>query len=381
MAVSIEGRKMRYLRSFIEKDLEKKIVLLGGPRQVGKTTLAQSYKGEYFNWDNDDDRQSIINKMWDDEKRLLVFDELHKRPKWKTWIKGIYDKEKNKHSFLVTGSARLDVYRKGGDSLLGRCHHWRLHPFTLDEHPANMSKDEVFKRLMSIGGFPEPFIEKDPDFVRRWRKERFDRVIREDIRDLENIRDINSLSLFADMLRSRVGGMIEPSNMARDIQVAPKTALHWLDVLEKMYIGFSIKPFTKNISRSIVRPPKFYFFDNGDVIGDEGSRFENLIATHLLKRLHFIEDSEGYRMGLHYLRDKDNHEVDFVISRDGVIEEIIEAKLNDNNISSGLIYFKERHKAKRVVQIVANLSKKMTRNGVELLSPLDYFSRPPWDKK
>ena len=342
---------MRYLRSFIERDLKKKIVLLGGPRQVGKTTLVQSYLGEYFNWDNDDDRQIILNKRWDDSKKLLIFDELHKRPRWKTWIKGLYDKEKNKHSFLVTGSARLDVYKKGGDSLLGRCHHWRLHPFTLDEHPANLTKADVFKRLMSVGGFPEPFIEND----------------------------INSLSLFADLLRSRVGNMIEPSNMARDIQVAPKTALLWLQILEKMYIGFSIKPFSKNINRSIVRPPKFYFFDNGDTLGDEGCRFENLVATHLLKRLQFIEDVDGYRMGLHYLRDKDGHEVDFVTTRDGEIEEIIEVKLSDEKISPNLIYFKERIKAKRVVQIVSTLTQKTTRNGVELISPIDYFLKPPWE--
>jgi len=193
---------MRYIAPYVLKDLEKKMVFIGGPRQVGKTTLARAIldedypKGAYFNWDFDEDRQDILKKKWSSENTLLVFDELHKFPRWKNWIKGIYDVGHDSHSFLVTGSARLDVYRRGGDSLMGRYHYWRLHPFTLDEVPKGLTPKEAFRRLMTVGGFPEPFLDPDDRDARRWRRERFDRVLREDVRDLESVRNIQLLSLF-----------------------------------------------------------------------------------------------------------------------------------------------------------------------------------------
>jgi len=176
---------MRYITSFVLEDLKKKMVFVGGPRQVGKTTLAKAVlsaafpAGRYLNWDFDEDRQDILQKRWSADNTLLVFDELHKFPRWKRWIKGIYDVSHETHSFLVTGSARLDVYRRGGDSLMGRYHYWRLHPFTLDEIPKGISPKEAFHRLMTVGGFPEPFLDGDERSARRWRRERFDRVIRE----------------------------------------------------------------------------------------------------------------------------------------------------------------------------------------------------------
>jgi len=211
---------MRYITPHVLEDLKKKMVFVGGPRQVGKTTLAKAVisdnypDGRYFNWDYDEDRQDILQKKWSLDNNLLVFDELHKFPRWKTWIKGIYDVSDNMHSFLVTGSARLDIYRRGGDSLMGRYHYWRLHPFTLDEIPNGISPKDAFDRLMTVGGFPEPFLEKDERTARRWRRERFDRVLREDIRDLESIRNIQLLGMFLDALRHRVGGKVVLSNMA-----------------------------------------------------------------------------------------------------------------------------------------------------------------------
>ena len=295
----------------ILKDLRSKMVFVGGPRQVGKTTLAMDVLeknfpgGRYFNWDFDEDRQDILKKRWAAENTLLVFDELHKFPRWKGWIKGIYDVAHTKHSFLITGSARLDLYRRGGDSLLGRYHYWRLHPFTLDELPRGISAKEAFKRLMSVGGFPEPFLENDERMARRWRRERFDRVLREDIRDLSSIRNIQLIGLFLDMLRQRVGGLVVLSNIAADLQISPRTAGSWLEVLESMYLVFSVRPFTRSLPRAILKPPKVYFFDNGDTLSDEGERFENLVATSLLKRIHFLGDRDGYRYELRYLRDKE----------------------------------------------------------------------------
>jgi len=370
---------MRYIAPYILQDLTKKMVFVGGPRQVGKTTLAQAIlssnypSGRYLNWDYDEDRQDILRKQWSADQKLLVFDELHKFPRWKNWIKGIYDVSHESHSFLITGSARLDVYRRGGDSLMGRYHYWRLHPFTLDEVPQGISQKEAYQRLMTVGGFPEPFLDGDERAARRWRRERFDRVLREDIRDLEPVRNIQLLGMFLDMLRNRVGGLITLSNLAGDIQISPKTAKSWLEVLEKMYLVFSVRPYTKSLPRAVLKPPKVYFFDNGDVIGDEGARFENLIATSLLKRLHYLEDRDGYRYELRYIRDKEGREVDFVIVKDGKIEELIEAKYSDETISRSLVYYAERLKPPKATQIVANLRRPFDKGKVKITDPISYF--------
>jgi len=370
---------MRYIDHYILEDLRKKMVFIGGPRQVGKTTLAKMImsrhfpEGRYFNWDFDEDRQDILKKRWAGNNTLLVFDELHKYPKWKRWIKGVYDTANEKHSFLVTGSARLDIYRRGGDSLMGRYHYWRLHPFTLDEIPEGISRKDAFARLMTVGGFPEPFLEGDERTARRWRRERFDRVLREDVRDLESLRNVQLLSLFLDALRRRVGGLIVLSNLATEIEISPKTAKTWLEILERMYLVFSIRPFTRSLPRAVIKPPKVYFFDNADTIGDEGARFENLIASSLLKRMHFWEDRDGYRCELRYIRDKEGREVDFVLIKEGMIEELIEVKYSGDEISKSLLYYANRLKPKKATQIVANIKRPFDKNGISVTDPLSYF--------
>ena len=371
---------MRYISPFILEDLKKKMVFIGGPRQVGKTTLAKWIQnnhfpsGRYFNWDYDEDRTGILQKKWTTDNKLLIFDELHKHPRWKNWIKGIYDVSADNHSFLITGSARLDVHKKGGDSLAGRYHYWRLHPFTLDEYPEGITKKEAFHRLMTVGGFPEPFIEGDERSARRWRRERLDRIIREDIRDLESIRNIQIIGLFLEMLRNRVGGLITLSNIAEDLQISPKTAKMWLEVLERMYLVFPVYPYTNNIPRAVLKPPKVYFFDNGDVIGDEGARFENLVATSLIKRLHFLEDRDGFRYELRYIRDKGGREVDFAIIKDGKLESLIEVKYTDDKVSKALAYYAEKLHPENAVQITANLSQPYDANNIRVTDPLSYFS-------
>ena len=371
---------MRYITPHVLEDLKKKMVFVGGPRQVGKTILAKAVisdnypDGRYFNWDYDEDRQDILQKKWSLDNNLLVFDELHKFPRWKTWIKGIYDVSHKMHSFLVTGSARLDIYRRGGDSLMGRYHYWRLHPFTLDEIPNGISPKDAFDRLMTVGGFPEPFLEKDERTARRWRRERFDRVLREDVRDLESIRNIQLLGMFLDALRHRVGGKVVLSNMAGDLQISPKTAKSWLEVLERMYLVFTVLPFTKSLSRAVLKPPKVYFFDNADVLGDEGARFENLVATSLLKRLNYLEDRDGYRYELRYIRDKEGREVDFAIIKEGDLEELIEVKYSDESISKSLLYYTSRLNPKRATQLVATLKRPFDKAGIKVTDPISYFN-------
>lgn len=376
----------RYCEPFIYQDVIKKMVFIGGPRQVGKTTLGKALCRDelvsciYFNWDKEEDRRAILAKQWLTESPLVIFDELHKYPYWKRWIKGVYDTRSEQQHYLVTGSARLDVYRRGGDSLMGRYHYWRLHPLTLDELPENISPQEGYQRLLKFGGFPEPFLLADEREARRWRRERFDRILREDIRDLESIRNIQLLELFVDALRQRVGGMITLSNLAQDLQISAKTAKNWLNVIEKMYLAFPIYPLTINVPRAIQKPPKVYFYDIGDVVEqNNGARLENLVATNLLKRLHFIEDYHGYRCSLHYIRDKDGREVDFVTKIDGQIIDLIEVKSSDTTISTSLKYYSEKLQPKNTVQIVGELKRPFNQGQVLVTTPIEFFKNPPWE--
>lgn len=370
---------MRYLEEYIRKDLSKKMVLLGGPRQTGKTTLAKAILdkegvGAYFNWDRDRDRRNILNETWTNEETLLVFDELHKYKRWKNWLKGVFDTEKDKHRILVTGSARLDVYKKGGDSLMGRYHYWRLHPFSLSEIPQGISPKDAFQRLMQVGGFPEPFLDNSEREARRWRRERQERILKDDVRDLEYLREIQTLGLLVELLRTRVGTPVVVSNLAKDLQVSPITVAKWIGVLERMYLLFTVKAYSKKISRALQKPFKVFFFDNADVEGDEGVRFENLVATHLLKKIHFLEDRDGFSYDLRYIRDREKREVDFVILKNHTIEALLEVKFSDKNISKSLVYYSERLRPKVSLQIVAELKDSFSKGNLKVVTPLDVLT-------
>lgn len=376
----------RYCTPFIFQDLKQKMVFMGGPRQVGKTTLSQTLcqaekmDYQYFNWDADADRNAILKQHWRDDAQVIIFDELHKYPHWKSWIKGLYDTRTSSQQYFVTGSARLDVYRRGGDSLLGRYHYWRLHPITIDELPATISPQEGLERLLQLGGFPEPFLQADERLARRWRRDRLDRIIREDVRDISSIRDIQLLSVFIDALRERAGSLVVLSNLAQDLKIAPKTAHHWLGMVEQLYVAFSVYPLTTNIPRSIQKPPKVYFYDNADVTGDHGAVLENLVATTLLKRLHFLEDYHGYRCQLHYIRDRDGREIDFATVIDGKLHELIEVKCQDTTLSKSLLYYQDKLQAKHAVQLVAKPIRAYDDRGIRVMSIADYFNSPPWEQ-
>ena len=372
----------RFYTPFITHDLERKMVFVGGPRQVGKTTLCQSiahhqanYKdaSHYLNWDVDEDRAIITQKAWYQHHRLIIFDELHKFSRWKQWIKGVYDSKPAHQQLMVTGSARLDTYKKGGDSLLGRYHYWRLHPLTLDELPEHIPPEEGYDRLLQLGGFPEPFLLGDIREAKRWRRERFTRIIREDIRDLTRIQDIRLLELYVDALRQRAGQLIVQSNLAEDLHISPVTAKQWMQVIADMYIGFAIYPLTRNVPRSIQKPPKWYFYDNADTQEDKGMRLENLIATTLLKRLHFYEDYYGDQCSLHYIRDRNNREVDFAVVINGELTDLIEVKSSDTSITKSLAYYSQMLKPKRTTQIVGSCKRGFEKNGIKVMNPIEFF--------
>jgi predicted AAA+ superfamily ATPase len=307
-----------------------------------------------------------------------VFDELHKYRRWKSWLKGIWDIANHQQTFLVTGSAKMDIYQKGGDSLVGRYHYWRLHPFSLDEHPAKLSAVETYQRLLTVDGFPEPFLNGDEREARRWRRERFRGILHEDMRDISNMQHLQSLDLMVEALRDRVSNLIVLSNLAKDLEVSPNTIKQWLQLIQRLYLAFAIYPYSKKITRSIQKPAKIYFYDNADVNSNQGARLENLVATHLLKRLQFIEDYYGYDCELRYIRDKEGREVDFVTVIDNKIDELIEVKLSDTTVSPHLKYYQKKLQPRRAVQIVGELERSFDEGEIRVINPMEYFAKGPW---
>lgn len=371
----------RYLQKYVSNDLNKKMVFISGPRQAGKTTFVKDIIDPkfsiYLNWDDIDDKRSILARNWSDEIKLVALDEIHKYSRWKNFLKGTYDTQKAVRNFIVTGSARLDLYKKGQDSMVGRFFSWRLHPLCLSElrNVFNDHRENLILKLMELGGFPDPFFQDDPTYAKRWRNERIKLVFRQDINEIENIKDISLLEAFYFLLRERVGSEVVLSNMARDLEIAPKTAKAWLQLLEKTYGLFVVMPFSKNLAKAIVKTPKVYFYDNAEVEGDIGSKFENLVATHLLKKINFLEDSTGDKYELNYLRDRNGHEVDFLVIKNKKPLLLIEAKFSDTNRSKSLYYFKEKLKIEKAVQLVLNPVKANTKDGILVLSADEWLSQ------
>ncbi|MBU4331899.1 ATP-binding protein [Patescibacteria group bacterium] len=367
--------KLRYLQPTVTSDLKAKMVFVGGPRQVGKTTLAK-YIGEndykkytYLNWDNREDRKVIIEGKFRAESTLIIFDEIHKYKQWKNYIKGEFDKYKNKFHILVTGSARLDLYRKGGDSLMGRYHYYRLHPFSLAESLLIKPRLKIFKELsfpdikkdtaktfedlLTFGGFPEPFIKKDYKTLRRFHNERVDRLVKEDIRDIESVRDLSALQVLVEILPDKVGALLSLNALREDLEVTHKTIALWVDILEKFYYHFRIYPFSAKLIKSLRKEPKMYLWDWSQV-KDEGARLENMIASHLLKLSHFLYDSQGYKVELFFLRDIEAREVDFLVAVNKKPWFAVEVKLSDQKPSKHLKYFMEKLNIPFTYQLVKN---------------------------
>jgi predicted AAA+ superfamily ATPase len=365
----------RSITNSLKEDLNTKIVLLSGPRQVGKTTLSKNLglTFEYLNFDDSESRKILMNRSWRRDVDLVIFDELHKKPKWKSWIKGIYDTEGVTPKILVTGSARMDVFKKGSDSLAGRHFNYRLHPFTVAELKDQMSPNECLKRLMKVGGFPEPFLNGDEDFAKRWRSTHIDRIIKEDLLELEQVRNIKLIEVLIDLLAERVGASVSYSSLARDLEISPHTVKKWIGILESLYVIFVVPPYSKNLARAILREPKIYFYDNGRVKNDDGARFENIIANALLRKLHLGQDLKGEKSQLYYVRDKEKREVDFLTVIDNKIIDLVEVKLIDDNLSSSLKYYNEKLKPGKPVQVVFGLKREQLKNDIPLVKAEDWL--------
>jgi len=358
------------LRRYIESALKnlsfahRKMAFVSGPRQCGKTTLGKMLlkdrgTGAYFNWD-----ETEFRRLWTKSPKsvfpshrsgksgrsvpLLVLDEIHKAKKWKQTLKGVYDTMDRPADILVTGSARLSIYRKGSDSLMGRYYHFRLHPLTLTEvggYPLlppeqvrgeiledsgrNCKRDQgLLEDLLRLGGFPEPFLAGDEKQLTLWRRGRIEKVVREDLRDLSRIPELSQIEALVSLLPERVGSLFSRASLREDLEVSFDTIRRWMQYLFELYYAFEVKPFTSKISRSLKREGKLYLWDYSE-IADQAARFENLVAAHLLKACHYWTDTGEGLFELFYLRTKEKQEIDFLIVKDKKPWLPVEVKEND----------------------------------------------------
>lgn len=399
----------RYISDIIEELSFKygKMAFVSGPRQVGKTTLAQSLlthrrSGEYHNWDD-----KAFRKMWvkgpkqvaasvlDSKnpsfayKPLLILDELHKDKRWKSSLKGLFDLFHKDIDILVTGSARLNIFKKGGDSLLGRYFSFRLHPLSLAEligHrndspstlleslfkstrlPDEKNSVEIFTRLMTFGGFPDPYLNGDHRFANLWRSGRIEKLVREDLRDLSRLPELSQVELLATLLPDKVGNPLSVQSLCEDVEVSHNTVTRWMKYLENLYYHFTIRPYSKRVIRSLKKEPKIYLYDWSE-IDAIGPRFENLVASHLMKACHFWHDSGHGLWQLHYLRNKEKKEVDFLLTLKDKAILSIECKHVDTSFDPSVLSFAKQIGLKYHIQLVAQPGfwQKKKIDGIEVL--------------
>lgn len=339
---------MRYLDGWIDSLSKEKLLLLSGPRQVGKTTLAKRWlepqKGAYLNWDVPVDRQRILAPRFPEgiETAALVLDEIHKHPRWKALLKGLWDGYGRSMRVVVTGSARLDYYQRGGDSLFGRFEALRLHPFSIAEisghHATSAPSDwlsvagkgsqEQWKRLEAMSGFPEPFTRQDSAFYKRWSTRRRSLLLTQDLKDLSAIQLVALVEQLYLLLPERVGSPLSINSLREELAVAHPTVSGWLEALERLYLVYRIAPWSRKISRAIRKERKLYFWDWRAVDRTE-ARFENMVASHLLKAVHFWNDIGAGDFSLCYVRNKEQQEIDFLISDSRKPIVLIECKLGE----------------------------------------------------
>ena len=368
----------------IRRDLQQKMVLLTGPRQVGKTTLSQQLLaefpgGQYLNFDVAAHRAVIQAQSWRHSAPLLVLDEIHKMPDWKNWLKGVVDGRAPGQAVLVTGSARMDTFRQTGASLAGRYFRLRLHPLSVREwsEASQVAPQQALTHLLARGGFPEPVLASTEVEAQRWRTDYFAGLVREDVLEFSRLHEVNAMRLFAEMLRSRVGSPLSLASMARDLQLSPVTLGRYLDILEALFIVFVVRPWHRNIARATLQAPKVYFYDTGLVLGDEGLRFENLVACHLLKNVHWQQDTRGAAADLHYIRTKDEAEVDFCLSEGDTLTHLVECKLADAKPHRALGRFAAQWPQAQAIQLLRDCPVEADIGGLQVRDAAPWLAALP----
>ena len=354
----------------------RQMAFFSGPRQVGKTTACQAASDHYLNWDNVDDRRLILKGPGAMAERLGVdrlrattqvatFDELHKYPKWKGLLKGFFDTYGKRLKIIVTGSSRMDVFRRGGDSLMGRYFLYRMHPFSVGEClrtglpaapvvPPQALAGAEWDALWQHGGFPEPFLRRDARFTRRWQALRHAQLCREDVRDMAQIHDLRTLETLVTVLAERSGQQLIYSNLATEIQVSVDTVKRWVSLLERLHYGFLLRPWFTNVTKALRKEPKWFLRDWSG-IDNEGAKAETFIANHLLKAVDGWTDLGLGKYELHYLRDRQQREVDFLIVQNRKPWVLVEAKMSATSLSPALAHFQAQTKAPHALQVVLTL--------------------------
>lgn len=375
----------RIYKDLMKEHLEEntQMVFLAGARQVGKTTLAKeaaslTHYFQYFNWDNLAHRQKLVSDANDifeglefqksaSKKPIIVFDEIHKYKKWKSLIKGLYDTYRERARILVIGSAKLNIYKKGGDSLMGRYFLYRMHPLSVGEIIHKKAPEKYFLRkpfpikqsqmenLLKFGGFPDPFLKKNVRYSNKWQLLRKDQLFKEDIQELARIQDLGLMEILYKMVQEQAGQLTSYTELSKKIGVTSPTIKAWISIFEELYYCFKVKPWHKNITRSLIKEPKLYLYD-WSVIKDKGQRIENFVASHLLKATHFWTDSGLGSFDLFYLRDKNKREVDFLITKEDKPWILLEVKSNENkSLSNALTYFQKQTNAEFAMQLAYDM--------------------------
>ena len=360
----------------------RQMVFLTGPRQVGKTTTARSVVGSskktlYLNWDVQEHRRILLAgtgaiatacefDTLSGGVDSVIFDEIHKYSKWKLLLKGFFDLHHDKCHIIVTGSGHLNVYKHGGDSLMGRYFLYRMHPLSVAEllsqdlhedeiRSPRKIKDEKFAALLSFGGFPEPFLAANTRFYNRWRRLRTEQLFREDLRDISRLQDIGQVEILAENLVRQAGSLVNYSKLANAINVSVDTIRRWITTLESLYFCFAIRPWFTNIPKSLRKQPKIYLWD-WSLIADQGARNENFIASHLFKAVQWWTDIGLGAYQLYFIRDKEKREVDFLVTRNDEPWLLVEVKTSGTaTLSRHLARFQEKTGARHALQVAMNL--------------------------
>jgi uncharacterized protein len=363
-------KRAPYINVWKELSDGKAMVFLAGPRQAGKTTLGKMIaelftNSLYWNWDIADHRKQLFEDASfftrlvrkDDTKPFVIFDEIHKYKDWKNYLKGVYDEFSEEYRFLISGSGRLDIYQKGGDSLAGRYYLFHLFPFTLSEmcganrsfadfakNPLEISMKESgaradrWQQLAVLSGFPAPFLSGRETTYRRWSNTYSRQLIREDIRDLTEIKAVQDIETLYTLLPSKIGSPLSVTSLAENLKVSYNTVRSWLDILERFYLVFSVPTWAGKIARAIQKERKYYLWDYAR-INNDAAKFENMVACELWRAVTLWTDLGLGDFSLHFIKDKEKREVDFVVVKNGKPFVLVEAKLSDTQPAKPLSSF------------------------------------------